>query len=189
MVHIAEDEMIMAECPTCGATIALDAPSCPECGEVFATDGDEEIPFEEPAAAEPFEAPAAAAPAAAMAGAPDDRMPIEDDLEPGLVGELEEDMEKKPSLLFWLGLILIAAGFFGGPVLSYLHDALKIPIGTFTAYYAFGWVNWVVTIVGTVVLAIGVVLLILGWIKIKKWRDALEEPLHEMEEFTAEDIA
>lgn len=187
-MHIADEEGIMAECPTCGATIPLDSASCPQCGEVFSTEGDEGAPLEEPAVVEP--ARAAAAPGAVAVAAPrDEGLPVEEELEPGLVGELEEDLEKKPSFLFWLGLILIAAGFFGGPVLSYLHDALKIPIGTFTAYYAFGWVNWIVTIVGTVVLAIGVVLLIIGWIKIKKWRDALEEPLHEMEEFKTEDIA
>ena len=31
-----EPEEALAECPSCGSAVALDAPECPQCGELFA---------------------------------------------------------------------------------------------------------------------------------------------------------
>ena len=109
----------------------------------------------------------------------------EEELEEALEEELYED---KPAKLFWIGLILMVVGFFSGPIASYLHDVLKIPIGHFKAYYEFGWVNWTVAGVGSIIMTVGIILLIIGWIKISRWRKSLEEPFEEMESFEDEEV-
>src|SRR5256885_12699523 len=32
---MAQSQDVVAECPTCKAVVALDAPECPQCGELF----------------------------------------------------------------------------------------------------------------------------------------------------------
>ncbi|MCK4718690.1 MAG: zinc ribbon domain-containing protein [Thermoplasmata archaeon] len=188
MVEIPEESEEVAECPTCGAEIALDAVACPKCGQEFEEEEgeyeeefEEELPEEEYVGEieEPVQPPAKAPPVVAAA-------PLGSELPPEeLYDELEDD--EKPVKMFWIGVILILVGFYGGPILSYLHDALKIPIGIFTAYEVFGWVNWLASIVGTIMLAIGVILLVIGWKKIKTWRERMESLLEEPEP-TAEAI-
>ena len=82
----------------------------------------------------------------------------------------------------------MVGGFFGGPIASYLHDVLHIPVGSYKAYYEFGWVNWIVAGVGSIVMLVGIILLIIGWRRISKWRKSLEEPLEEMEAFEDEEV-
>ena len=81
--------------------------------------------------------------------------------------------------MFWVGIVFVIFGFYGGPILSYLHDALMIPMGPFTAYENFGWVNQLVAVVGTVVMIIGFVLVAWGLMKIRNWRNRMEELLEE----------
>ncbi|MCD6461457.1 MAG: zinc ribbon domain-containing protein, partial [Thermoplasmata archaeon] len=241
VVEIPEEEEYeeMAECPTCGATIPIDALVCPNCGQEFEeeveeaeevgespealfeesivemeeeeeegepeydvieeeeeylgeeeyAEGDEyageeeygeeeyveggEEYVEEPAEGEGFEEEVPAE--AAVVGPP----PLTAEEEELAAAEAFD--EEKPAKMFWIGFILTMLGFFGGPLLSYLHDALRIPIGMFTAYEKFGWVNWTVTIVGMVIMVIGLVFLFWGYLKIKEWRERIEAMLESPE--------
>ena len=70
-----------------------------------------------------------------------------------------EKAPKKRNLLLWVGILLV---FLGGPgiaVGSWLHDFLKIPIGTYNNFDSFGWVNRLVSAVGTIVLLVGLLVL------------------------------
>ena len=194
---IAEEEEL-AQCPTCGALIPIDATVCPNCGQEFeveeeyieeeglegeeaAGEGGEEAFEEVPAEGEEYAVEEEGEEYVEEAGKelggeefveeiPEEEAVEEEPIEE-YVGELEE--EEKPQKMFWMGVVLILLGFFGGPIFSYLHDALRIPIGIFTAYEHFGWVNWTVAIVGTVITVIGVVFLVWGYMKIKEWRERM----------------
>jgi hypothetical protein len=121
VVAIPPEAEQVAECPSCGAQVAVDAKECPRCGEIFSEDL--------------------------------------------LEGEVPVEEEAKPSrvekLLFFGGILMVLAGGPGLSLGSWLHDALRIPIGG-EAYDAFGWVNRITAGVGLVVLLVGIVLLILS---------------------------
>ncbi len=75
---------------------------------------------------------------------------------------------KRSKFMFFLGVILVLVGgpgFAGG---SYLHDLLKIPIGTYDAFEVFGWVNRLVATVGIIILVIGIILLLLSLPRLSK---------------------
>ncbi|MDG6221141.1 MAG: zinc ribbon domain-containing protein [Candidatus Thermoplasmatota archaeon] len=206
MVKIPEEEYDeMAECPTCGAEIAIDALICPNCGQEFEEEYGEDVEsgFEE-TSEEVFEEEHVEEPEPSF----DENQDYYEEDEPADVPESEEmgdvsifvdptetdtgdvvfEDEEKPVKMFWLGVILILLGFYGGPIMSYLHDALRIPTGgIFGAYEVFGWVNWLVAIIGTIMTGLGVVLLLIGWMRIKRWRERMEALLEEPEP-TAEAI-
>jgi len=172
---IAEEEEL-AQCPTCGAFIPIDATVCPNCGQEFEVEEEDlegeggEGYTEEEDIEEPVEGVEEDFGVGEEEYVGEEEFVEEEPVEE-YVGELEE--EEKPQKMFWMGVVLILLGFFGGPIFSYLHDALRIPIGIFTAYEHFGWVNWTVAIVGTVITIIGVVFLVWGYMKIKEWRERM----------------
>lgn len=69
---------------------------------------------------------------------------------------------KRSKFMFFLGVALVLIGGLGFAGGSYLHDLLKIPIGTYDAFDVFGWVNKLVATVGIIILVIGIVLLLLS---------------------------
>ncbi len=133
---MASSQDLVAECPTCKAIVPIDAPECPQCGELFET----EAPTGSSVAASP----------AATAEASDD----------------EEGSERKTGFrekfLFYAGIFLILLGGPGIALGSWLHDELRIGVGEFTAFDAFGPWNRLVTAIGLIVLIIGIVCLILS---------------------------
>jgi len=176
-----------AECPNCGAIIPLDAKVCPNCGVEFA---EEFEVIEEEVGEEAAEIPEEGAEVEEEVGEEGVPEEYEGVIEEGAEAEeaaieeilAEEVVEEKPTKFFWIGIILMVGGFFGGPILSYLHDALKIPIGRFKAYYSFGWVNWTVAIAGLVVFLVGVGLVIVGLKRIKDWQTRMGAPVEVGEE-------
>lgn len=117
----------IAECPSCGARVAMDAAECPRCGELFA---EEALPPE---------------PAEGEDSAPDEKR----------IGFREK-------LLFYLGVALILLGGPGIALGSWLHDVLRVPVGEYDAFDAFGSVNRLVSALGLIVLIVGIVMLILS---------------------------
>ena len=75
--------------------------------------------------------------------------------------EVRGQMSKKSKLLFYSGVLLVLIGGPGVALGSWLHDILKIPIGTYDSW-EWGWVNSLVAAVGIVILVIGIILLILS---------------------------
>jgi len=68
---------------------------------------------------------------------------------------------KRDRFLFYVGVILLMAGGPGLAAGSFVHDAMRVPIGG-AAYGAFGWVNQAVLGVGAVLLIVGIVLVLLA---------------------------
>ncbi len=83
--------------------------------------------------------------------------------------------EKGSRLLFWSGVILVLAGGPGVALGSWLHDYLRVPIGDFTSFDSFGWVNQTASLVGIVILVVGIILLILSLPKLHSEADDDEE--------------
>lgn len=137
---MAQSQSLMAECPTCKALVSLEATECPQCGELFEAEA-------EPTASEPV----ASAPAPTMAAEADDD---EDD-----TGSKSGRREK---FLCYTGIFLILLGGPGIALGSWLHDVLRIGVGEFNAFDAFGSWNRLVTAVGLIVLIVGIVFLILS---------------------------
>lgn len=131
---MASSQGLVAECPTCKAIVPIDAPECPQCGELFET-----------------EAPTGSSVASRAPTASDDD---------------EERSERKTGFrekfLFYAGIFLILLGGPGIALGSWLHDELRIGVGEFTAFDAFGPWNRLVTAIGLIVLIVGIVCLILS---------------------------
>src|SRR2546428_6348197 len=133
---MASSQGLVAECPTCKAVVPIDAPECPQCGELFKTET-------------PTRSSVALSPAATTEVADDD-----------------EGSERKTGLrekfLFYIGIFLTLLGGPGIALGSWLHDELRISVGDFTAFDAFGPWNRLVTAIGLIVLIVGIVCLILS---------------------------
>jgi len=127
---------LVAECPTCKAVVAIDAPECPQCGELFETES-------------PTGATASPSTASAEDSANDD-------------DEVKERTGFREKFLFYIGIFLILLGGPGIALGSWLHDELRISVGEFTAFDAFGPWNRLVTAIGLIVLIVGIVCLILS---------------------------
>src|SRR3989442_8649276 len=127
---------LVAECPTCKAVVPIDAPECPQCGELFET-----------------EAPTGAAASPPTASAEDSASEDE---------EVKEKTGFREKFLFYAGIFLILLGGPGIALGSWLHDELRIGVGEFTAFDAFGPWNRLVTAIGLIVLIVGIVCLILS---------------------------
>lgn len=134
---MASSQGLVAECPTCKAIVPLDAPECPQCGELFETE------------APPGGAAASPTSASAEGSANDDE-------------EIEEKTGFREKFLFYAGIFLILLGGPGIALGSWLHDELRISVGEFTAFDAFGPWNRLVTAIGLIVLIVGIVCLILS---------------------------
>jgi len=128
---------LVAECPTCKATVPLDAPECPQCGELFET-----------------EAPAGGAVASPSSASVEDSASDDE--------EIKEKTGFREKFLFYAGIFLILLGGPGIALGSWLHDELRISVGEFTAFDAFGPWNRLVTAIGLIVLIVGIVCLILS---------------------------
>lgn len=122
----------LAECPSCHATVTLEATECPRCGELF-----------EPDATEPAKAEATEATEAAAASTKS---------KPGF----------REKLLFYAGIVLILLGGPGIALGSWLHDVLRISLLNYNAFDVFGGVNRLVMAAGLIVVIVGVVLFILS---------------------------
>jgi len=133
---MASSQGLVAECPTCKAIVPIDAPECPQCGELFET----EAPT----------GPSVTPSASARANESDD-----DERSEGKTGFREK-------FLFYAGIFLILLGGPGIALGSWLHDELRISVGEFTAFDAFGPWNRLVTAIGLIVLIVGIVCLILS---------------------------
>lgn len=133
---MASSQSLVAECPTCKAIVPIDAPECPQCGELFET--------------ETSTGPSATESSVAAAAETD----------------ADEDVEGKTGFrekfLFYAGIFLILLGGPGIALGSWLHDELRISVGEFTAFDAFGPWNRLVTAIGLIVLIVGIVCLILS---------------------------
>ncbi|MFQ6061352.1 MAG: hypothetical protein ACE5KV_08715 [Thermoplasmata archaeon] len=72
--------------------------------------------------------------------------------------------ERLEKITMYLGMILIAAGGPGIALLSYLHDWFRLPFPSpeYDAYEAFGQVNFLVAVVGLIVLTVGIFLLVVS---------------------------
>src|SRR2546422_743921 len=99
---------LVAECPTCKAVVAIDAPECPQCGELFETES-------------PTGATASPSTASAEDSANDD-------------DEVKERTGFREKFLFYIGIFLILLGGPGIALGSWLHDMLRISVGEFTAF-------------------------------------------------------
>jgi len=184
-------------CPECGEVFEVGYDEVPEEPAEAPADEPMEASTEEAAETPLDEAPEPMAEPAVDDGWSDEELTADDEAyldepapatgyedEPLPEDAIEEPMsldefEKKPAKLFWAGIVMIAFGFFGGPIFSYLHDVLQIPVGSFTHFRSYGPYNWMTSIIGSIILAIGILLLLVGWHKIKKWRETLEAPLEE----------
>jgi hypothetical protein len=131
---MASSQGLVAECPTCKAIVPIDAPECPQCGELFETE------------APTGSSVASPAPTASY-----------DDEEPS-----ERKTGFREKFLFYAGIFLILLGGPGIALGSWLHDELRIGVGEFTAFDAFGPWNRLVTAIGLIVLIVGIVCLILS---------------------------
>ena len=128
---------LVAECPTCKAIVPIDAPECPQCGELFET-----------------EAPAGGAVASPPSASAEDSASDDE--------EIKEKTGFREKFLFYAGIFLILLGGPGIALGSWLHDELRISVGEFTAFDAFGPWNRLVTAIGLIVLIVGIVCLILS---------------------------
>src|SRR2546425_9271220 len=133
---MASSQGLVAECPTCKAVVPIDAPECPQCGELFET-----------------ETPTGSSVAASSAVAAD-----ESDDDDGS----EQKTGFREKFLFYAGIFLILLGGPGIALGSWLHDELRISVGEFTAFDAFGPWTRLVTAIGLIVLIVGIVCLILS---------------------------
>jgi len=133
---MASSQGLVAECPTCKSIVPIDAPECPQCGELFET-----------------EAPTGAAASSSSASAEDSANDDE---------EIKEKTGFREKFLFYAGIFLILLGGPGIALGSWLHDELRISVGEFTAFDAFGPWNRLVTAIGLIVLIVGIVCLILS---------------------------
>jgi predicted nucleic acid-binding Zn ribbon protein len=82
--------------------------------------------------------------------------------------EKKDEDVKRSKLMFFVGVLLVligGPGFAGG---SYLHDLLRIPIGSYDAFEVFGWVNQLVAAVGIIILVIGIIFLLLSLPRLSK---------------------
>src|SRR5256712_13946211 len=118
---MASSQGLVAECPTCKPVVPIDAPECPQRGELFET-----------------EAPTGAT-ASPSASAEDSANDDE---------EIKEKTGFREKFLFYAGIFLILLGGPGIALGSWLHDELRISVGEFTAFDAFGPWNRLVTAVG-----------------------------------------
>lgn len=131
-----QPQTLVAECPTCKAIVPMDATECPQCGELFEQD----------------------------VAAPESQ----DDARLRADGKTEDDEADEPKarfrekFLFYTGIFLILLGGPGIALGSWLHDILRIGVGEYTAFDAFGQFNRLVTAVGLIVLIVGIVFLILS---------------------------
>ena len=133
---MASSQGLVAECPTCKAIVPIDAPECPQCGELFETEA-------------PTGSSATESPVAAAEESDDDE-----------ASERKTGFREK--FLFYAGIFLILLGGPGIALGSWLHDELRIGVGEFTAFDAFGPWNRLVTAIGLIVLIVGIVCLILS---------------------------
>src|SRR5437867_6076958 len=76
--------------------------------------------------------------------------------------EVKERTGFREKFLFYIGIFLILLGGPGIALGSWLHDMLRISVGEFTAFDAFGPWNRLVTAIGLIVLIVGIVCLILS---------------------------
>jgi len=76
--------------------------------------------------------------------------------------EVKEKTGFREKFLFYAGIFLILLGGPGIALGSWLHDELRISVGEFTAFDAFGPWNRLVTAIGLIVLIVGIVCLILS---------------------------
>jgi uncharacterized membrane protein YidH (DUF202 family) len=132
---MAQSQEVVAECPTCQASVPLEATECPRCGELFEGFSGNENPVA--AGGSALEQPRAEATQGGRAGF-------------------------REKLLFYMGIFLILLGGPGIALGSWLHDELRIGIGEYTAYDVFGPWNRLVAAVGLIVLIVGIVFLILS---------------------------
>ena len=132
---MAQSQEVLAECPTCQASVPLEATECPRCGELF--EGSPGI--DDPAASERSES----------------ERSLDESEESGRAGFREK-------LLFYMGIFLILLGGPGIALGSWLHDTLRIGIGEYQAFDVFGPWNRLVAAVGLIVLIVGIVFLILS---------------------------
>lgn len=128
-----------AECPTCGATVSIDATECPECGELFAEDIEEVV---------------------------EEIDELKEEKEIDEVEELEEkivpEKRTRSKTFFFMGIIIAIIGV-GSALSSLLHDWLRIPFPpSCTAYDAIGWLNRLVIGIGLIILVVGIIFLILS---------------------------
>jgi uncharacterized membrane protein YcjF (UPF0283 family) len=92
--------------------------------------------------------------------------------------ELKEATEnRKSKMLFYSGVILVLVGGPGVAFGSWLHDWLKVPIGTYDNFDSFGWVNRLFATVGIIILVIGIILLILSLPRIKSEKSKKDKEL------------
>jgi len=132
---MAQSQEVLAECPTCQASVPLEATECPRCGELF--EG----------------SPGIVDPAASQRSEPE--RSLDESQENGRAGFREK-------LLFYMGIFLILLGGPGIALGSWLHDTLRIGIGEYQAFDVFGPWNRLVAAVGLIVLIVGIVFLILS---------------------------
>ena len=150
---MAQSQDVVAECPTCQASVPLDAKECPRCGELF-----EGFPgIDQPIASQDSEHERSLD---KVGGA-------------GRAGLREK-------FLFYVGIFLILLGGPGIALGSWLHDEMRIGVGEFQAFDVFGPWNRLVAAVGLIVLIVGIVFLILSLrfsrpSEIEKELDALRE--------------
>src|SRR5207244_13150699 len=76
--------------------------------------------------------------------------------------EIKEKTGFREKFLFYAGIFLILLGGPGIALGSWLHDELRISVGEFNAFDAFGPWNRLVTAIGLIVLIVGIVCLILS---------------------------
>ena len=136
MLVMAQSQDVVAECPTCKASVALDAAECPQCGELF----DQEV-----VTGSSVEASSRLS---------------DESVEKDSPGEVKTGFREKS--LFYTGIFLILLGGPGIALGSWLHDQLRISVGEFQAFDVFGPWNRLVTAIGLIVLIIGIVFLILS---------------------------
>ena len=131
---MAPSQSLVAECPTCQATVPADATECPQCGEQFESE-------------------------VRPGGTSGSAIGVVEDSEDEGTREKSGRREK---FLFYTGIALIVFGGPGIALGSWLHDVLRIPVEQYTAFDTFGAFNRLVTAVGLIVLIVGIVCLILS---------------------------
>ena len=133
---MAQSQEVVAECPTCKATVALDATECPQCGELF----DQEV------------VTGPSIPASSRLADESDETDSPNEAKTGF----------REKFLFYTGIFLILLGGPGIALGSWLHDQFRISVGEFQAFDVFGPWNRLVTAIGLIVLIVGIVFLILS---------------------------
>ncbi len=122
-----------AECPTCGATVSLDATECPECGQQFEGDGEEDL-WEEKEDAWKEE---------------------EEDLEPW-----DETIEETNKGKLYVGFLVLFGGV-GITFMSWFHNVIEWnPLGL-EGYSpgTYGPLSQTVGVIGTIVTIIGIAII------------------------------